>query len=36
MKWILRILGVVVAIALLVVVVGALLPRQHVVSPPAT
>ena len=36
MKWILRILGVVVAIALLVVVVGALLPKQHVVSRQAT
>src|SRR5580704_2484275 len=36
MKWILRILGVVVAIALLVVAIGALLPKQHVVSRQAT
>ena len=32
MKRILRILGVIVAIVLLVVVIGALLPRQHTVS----
>jgi uncharacterized protein YndB with AHSA1/START domain len=36
MKWIFRILGVIVALALCVVAIGAALPRQHVVSRQAT
>ena len=32
MRWIFRILGVIVAVALCVVAIGAALPRQHVVS----
>jgi len=36
MKWILRILGVIVSIALLVVAIGAFLPKQHIASRQAT
>ncbi len=36
MKWIFRILGIIVALALCVVAIGALLPRGHVVSRQAT
>ena len=32
MKWIIRVLGIIVALALCVVAIGAALPRQHVVS----